>query len=131
LSTILRDLPSTRETTHVQHPMMARIVSLDALIGALSGPWSALARTTPGPPFTLVITAPGGQSRTLNVRAASLRAIRGRATYSLNEAATFDAIFGQRCASDLVRPRPPAEVRRRIDALLPETALHFWNSDRI
>lgn len=131
LAVALRTLPSTRETTDVRYPNMMRIVSLDALIAALLPQFDDRARTHRGAPFTFSLRAPDGQSLTLDVRAAGARLRRAAAAYQLDEASTLDALLGQRRAGDLVRPRPPAEIRRRIDALLPETPFHFWNSDRI
>lgn len=131
LAVALRTLPSTRETADVRYPTMMRIVSLDALIAALLPQFDGRARTHSGAPFTLGLRAPDGQSLTLDVRAAGARIRRAAAAYQLDEARTLDALLGQRRASDFVRPRPPATVRRRIDALLPETPFHFWNSDRI
>ena len=131
LAASLRTLPSTHETSDVRYPTMMRIVSLDALIAALLQGFDDRARTHRGAPFALGLRAPGGQSLTLDVRAAGARTRRAAAAHQLDEAGTLDALLGQRRASDLVRPRPPAEVRRRIDALLPETPFHFRNSDRI
>lgn len=131
LAGTLRALPSTTETTGVGYPAMMRIVSLDALTAALLPWFDGRARMHRGVPFTLGFRAPDGQSLTLAVRAAGARTSRAAAAYQLDEAGTLDALLGQRRASDLVRPRPPAEIRSRIDALLPETPFHFWNSDRI
>ena len=131
LAVALRTLPSTRETADVRYPTMMRIVSLDALIAVLLPQFDGRARTHSGAPFTLGLRAPDGQSLTLDVRATGARIRRAAAAYQLDEARTLDALLGQRRASDFVRPRPPATVRRRIDALLPETPFHFWNSDRI
>jgi predicted acetyltransferase len=132
LAATLRTLPSTRETTDVRYPMMMRIVSLDALIEALLPRLIELTRANPGRSFTLGLRADGDQSLTLDVGSRSVRTRRrGSPQFTLDEDTTLDAVLGQLRASDLVRPRPPADVRRRIDALFPETALHFWNSDRI
>lgn len=131
LAIALRTLPSTREARDVRYPTMVRIVSLDALIAALLPHFDELARMHRGTPFTLGLRASDGQSLTLAVDAAGARIRRAAAAYRLDEAGTFDALIGQRRASDLVRPRPPVEVRRRIDALLPETPFQFRNSDRI
>jgi predicted N-acetyltransferase YhbS len=131
LAEALRALPSTRETTDVRYPAMMRIISLDAFVAGLLPQFDDCARTHRGAPFTLGMRAPDGQSLTLDVRAASARTRRAAAAYQLDEAGTLDGLLGQRRASDLARPRPPLEIRRRIDALLPETPFHFWNSDRI
>jgi predicted acetyltransferase len=132
LAATLRSLPSTRETNDVEHPMMMRIVALDGLVEAVLPRLKDRARLHEGPAFALGLRAHGGQSLTLDVGVRSVRARRNAARpFTLDEDATLDAMLGQRRASDLARPRPPVAVRRRIDALLPETPLHFWNSDRI
>jgi predicted N-acetyltransferase YhbS len=135
LATALRTLPSTTESegpSHVEHPMMMRIVSLDALLAALLPGIRDRARTHRGDPFALTMHAPDGEAATLAITGATA-SIRRRANgaHALDEAATLDALLGQRRTSRLVRPRPPRELARRMDAILPESALHFWNSDRI
>jgi hypothetical protein len=110
---------------------MMRIVSLDALVAALLPQFDASAARHRGAAFTLGLSAPDGQHVTLDVGASGARVRRNAAQYTLDEPSTLDAVLGQRRASALVRPRPPREIARRIDALLPETALRFWNSDRI
>lgn len=130
LAVALRSLPSTRETDDVRYPMMMRIISLRALIDALLPHLASRADTHRGAAFSLGLRAPG-DSLTLDVRGATARIGRGMPQYTLDEGATLDALLGQRRAGALLRPRAPAEVRRRVDALLPETPLHFWNSDRI
>jgi hypothetical protein len=72
-----------------------------------------------------------GERAVLDVTARSVAMRRNGATHVLDAGATLDALLGQQRASTLVRPRPPADVARRIDALLPETTLRFWNSDRV
>lgn len=131
LAVALRSLPSTRESIDVRYPMMMRIVSLRALADALLPHLAARAGTHRGAAFTLGLRAPEGQALTLDVRGASVRIGRGPAQYALDERATLDALLGQRRAGALLRPRAPADIHRRLDALLPETPLHFWNSDRI
>ncbi len=131
LAIALRSLPSTRETDDVRYPMMMRIISLRALADALLPHLAARADAHRGAAFTLGLRAPDGDALTLDVRGATGRVGRGAPGYTLDEHATLDALLGQRRAGALLRPRAPAEVRRRVDALLPETALHFWNSDRI
>jgi hypothetical protein len=101
------------------------------LIPALLPQFRAIAAQHDGAPFTLDLRAHDGQSLTLDVGARAARIRRTPAQYQLDASGTLDAILGQRRASNLVRPRPPAAIRRRIDALLPETPFHFWNSDRI
>jgi predicted acetyltransferase len=131
LATALRTLPSTQVTADARYPAMMRIVSLDALVAALLPQLDAAAQSRPGVAFTLGLAAPDGQSLTLDVAGSRVRMRRMSAQYALDAAPTLDALLGQRRVSDLVRPRPPAAVRRRVDALLPEQAFHFWNSDRI
>jgi predicted N-acetyltransferase YhbS len=131
LAKALRTLPSTQETEDARYPAMMRIVSLDALIAALLPRLDERASTHRGSPFSLALCAPDGQAAMLDIGAARVRLRRRPAQYALDEASTLDALLGQRRASALVRPRPPAEIRHRIDALLPEAAFHFWNSDRI
>jgi predicted N-acetyltransferase YhbS len=134
LATALRSLPSTTWSTgrtHVPHPMMMRIISLDRLLGALLPQLRDRARTHRGDPLTLTLHAPDGEHATLAVSGASATLRRRPGDYTLDEQATLAAILGQQRASKLVRPRPPRNIARRIDALFPETPLHFWNSDRI
>jgi predicted acetyltransferase len=134
LATALRTLPNTtwsEDRSHVPYPMMMRVISIDRLLDALLPQLRERARTHRGTSFALTLNAPDDEQVTLAVSgdAAALRHRPG--DYALDETATLDAILGQKRASRLVRPRPPRDVARRIDALLPETALHFWNSDRI
>jgi predicted N-acetyltransferase YhbS len=133
LAAAMRAMPAMVETAHMRYPTMMRIVSLDALVASLLPRLDASARSAAvdGASFTLGLRAPDGQSVTLDVTPSRVRLRRTAPRYTLDESSTLDALLGQRRASDLVRPRPPAEVRRRIDGLLPETAFHFWNSDRI
>ncbi len=126
-----RTLPSTRESMDTTYPMMMRIVSLEALLASLLPGLSDRANKHRGAPFRLGLLAPDGDTATLDVRPASARITRARPDFALDESATLGALLGQRRASDLVRPRPPLAIRRCIDALLPETLLHFWNADRI
>jgi predicted N-acetyltransferase YhbS len=135
LATVLRTLPSTTESegpSHVPHPMMMRIISLEALLEALLPGIRDRARTHRGEPFALALHAPDGEDATLAVSGASA-SLRRSATgaYALDEAATLAALLGQRRASRFARPRPARDIARRIDAIFPESALHFWNSDRI
>ena len=131
LATVMRALPSTRETEDMRYPTMMRIVSLEALVAALMPQIDASAGRHRGAAFRLGLCAPDGQAVTLDVGASRAQMRRGVAAYSLDEASTLDALLGQRRASAMVRPRPPREIARRIDALLPEMPLRFWNSDRI
>ncbi len=131
LATAMRAMPTSVETLHMRYPNLMRIVSLDALVAALAPQLNAAAGRHRGEPFTLGLRAPDGQSLTLDIAAARARLRRVAPQYTLDESSTLDALLGQRRASVLVRPRPPTDVRRRIDALLPTTAFHFWNSDRI
>jgi len=134
LATALRSLPSTTSSTdrtHVPHPMMMRIISLDRLLDALLPQLRDRASTHRGAQFALTLHGADGERATLVVSGASVSLRRRGGEYALDEASTLAAILGQRRASQLVRPRPPREIARRIDALLPQTALHFWNSDRI
>ena len=82
-----------------------------------------------GPDSTLGLRAPDDRSVTLEVLQRTVRKSRASAQYTLDEAGTLDAVLGQRRASDVLRA--PAGVRRRIDAVFPQTAVHFWDSDRI
>jgi len=132
LAIALLAIPSTTVTTDVRFPMMMRVLSLEALCGALL-PWlSTRAAGHPGPAFRLKLNAPG-ESAVLDVRARSV-ARRGNgaaADAELDAAATLDALLGQRLPGARCRPRADAGLRKRLDALFPETPLHFWNSDRI
>jgi predicted N-acetyltransferase YhbS len=131
LMRVLRAIRGSAETMDMRYPAMMRIVSLHTLVEALM-PHLRLALTHhAGPTFTLGLSAHDGQSLTLAFGRKGVRATRSSPEYSLDESATLDALLGQRRASDLVRPHPPADVCRRIDALLPAQAFHFWNSDRI
>jgi predicted N-acetyltransferase YhbS len=134
LATALRTLPSTTWSTlvdHVAHPMLMRIISLDGLLEALLPGIRDRARTHRGAAFALTLHAPDGEQATLAIAGASASVRRSPGEYTLDEAATLAAILGQGRASRLIRQRPPRDVARRIDAIFPETALHFWNSDRI
>jgi len=131
LAAAMRLMPAAVETAHMRYPNMLRIVSLDALIAALMPRLDASAARHRGAAFTLELQGPDSQRVTLDVGQTRARMMRGAAEYVLDESATLDAVLGQRRASALVMPRAPADVRRRIDALLPETAFRFWNSDRI
>jgi predicted N-acetyltransferase YhbS len=130
LGMALRTLPSSTVTTDVLYPMMMRIIDLDALLRALLPYLRARART-PGPPLHLELCAPDDQSVTLGVAGRTVTLRGGEADLRLDEAGTFAAVLGQRRASRLARPQPDAAVPRRIDALFPETPLHFWMCDRI
>ncbi|MEX0749455.1 MAG: GNAT family N-acetyltransferase [Dehalococcoidia bacterium] len=134
LATALRSLPSTTWSTgidHVAHPMMMRVVSLDRLLDALLPQIRDRARTHRGEPFSLTLHAPDGEQATLAVSGASVSIRRRNGAYALDEAGTLAALLGQRRATKLVRPRPPADAARRIDSLFRQAPLHFWNSDRI
>ncbi|MEX2246833.1 MAG: GNAT family N-acetyltransferase [Dehalococcoidia bacterium] len=131
LETAMRTLPSAFWTMEARYPTMMRVMDLRALVGGLLPQFRHRAKTHPGAPFCLRLRGPDGQSLSVTVGASSARMGEGQPAFALDEAATLDAILGQRRASGLVRPRPPAAIARRIDALLPEAALHFWNSDRI
>lgn len=134
LAATLRDLPSTTWSSgrdHVPHPMMMRIVSLDRLLESLLPLIRERAAEYAGPPFALTLHAPDGESATLAVAKSSASLRRKTGDCALAEASTLAVILGQKHASKLLRPRPPREVARRLDAIFPETALHFWNSDRI
>lgn len=134
LAIALRSLPSTTWSagrTHVPHPMMMRIISLDRLLEALLPQLRDRARTHRGAPFTLTLHGPDAEHATLAVSGVSASLRRNKGAYVLDDRATLAALLGQRRVSTLVRPRPSRDIARRIDALLPETALHFWNTDRI
>jgi predicted N-acetyltransferase YhbS len=134
LATTLRSLPSTTWSTartHVPHPMMMRIISLDLLLDALLPQLRDRARTHRGAPFALTLHGPDGEQATLAVSGATASLRRRPGDYALDEAATLAAILGQQRTSKFVRPRPPSDIGRRIDAFFPETSFHFWNSDRI
>ncbi len=132
LADALRTLPSTRETTDVRYPAMMRIVSLDRLVAALLPQIAAQAERHRGAAFRLGLRAPDDQRLTLEIAPSTARVRRANtAAYELDEAATLDLLLGQRRASTLLRPRPGADVRRRIDGIFPETPWRFWNSDRI
>jgi len=134
LATVLRPLPSTRwsaDVEQVPHPMMMRIVSLDSLLDALLPQLGDRARTHRGEPFSLSLSGPDGERATLAVGPANARRRARPGAFALDEPSTLAALLGQRCASKLVRPRPPRAVARRVNALLPERALRFWSSDRI
>jgi predicted N-acetyltransferase YhbS len=131
LAVALATLPSTRATTDVRYPMMMRVVSLDALLRALL-PWlSTRAAGHPGPPFRLRLNTID-ESAVIDVRARSVALRNGNAAdIDLDANATLDALLGQRLPGRSARPRPAAPLRRRLDALFPDTPLHFWNADRI
>ena len=138
LATAFRALPSVVESgmpglpePHVRYPMMMRVVSLCALLDAQLPQLRDRADRHRGAPLTLRFASPDGETVTLDVGASKARLTTRAAAYRLDAASSFDALLGQRRASALVRPRPPARIGNRIDALLPETPLHFWNSDRI
>ena len=131
LTVALATLPSTRSTTDVRYPMMIRVISLDEILRALL-PWlSTRAAGHPGPPFRLRLNTID-ESAVLDVRARSV-ALRNTNTadVDLDASATLDALLGQRLPGRVARPRPNAPLRNRLDALFPETPLHFWNTDRI
>lgn len=131
LALALQTLPSTRSTPHVRFPEMLRIIDLRTLLDALM-PWlRARAAGHRGGKLVLGLRAPDEQRAAVVFEGASARIASVRAEIELDEAGTLRALFGQARASSLVRPRPPAGVARRLDALLPETPLRFWNSDRI
>jgi len=147
LAVALATLPSTRATTDVRYPMMLRVVSLDELLRALL-PWlSTRAAGHPGPPFRLRLNTID-ESAILDVRARSVALRNGNAAdVDLDANATLDALLGQRlpgrsatASPALPRHSPSlqgrgrgigAPLRKRLDALFPETPLHFWNTDRI
>jgi hypothetical protein len=134
LATALRTLPATTWSTgidHVPHPMMMRIISLDGLLEALLPGIRERARTHRGARFALTMHGPDGEQATLAIAGANASLRQRPGEYALDERATLDVIFGQGRASRLMRPRPPREIARRVEAIFPETALHFWNSDRI
>ena len=111
--------------------MMMRIISFDRLLDALLPQLRDRARTHRGVPFTLTLHASDGERATLVASGASASLRRNKGAYVLDDRATLAALLGQRRVSTLVRPRPSRDIARRIDALFPEVALHFWNSDRI
>lgn len=131
LAMALRTLGSATVTTDVPYPMMMRMISLDALLTELLPYLRTRAAGHPGPALRLGLHAPDGQRAIVDVAKRAVTVRRNGTAYELDAAATLDALLGQRRAGRLVRPRPAADVARRIDALLPETALRFWNSDRI
>ena len=131
LAVALATLPSTRSTTDVRYPMMMRVVSLEATLRALL-PWlSTRAAGHPGPPFRARLHTID-ESAVIDVRARSV-ALRttNAADLDLDANATLDALLGQRLPARSARPRVGAALRKRLDALFPETVLHFWNTDRI
>jgi predicted N-acetyltransferase YhbS len=131
LDTAMRTLPSSTRTTDVRYPMMMRLLSLDSLLSAMMPYLVSRVASHRGPSFRLGLGAPDGDSVVLDVAARSVASRRGGAEFELDEGGTLDALLGQQCASTLVRPKPAAEVARRIDAILPQAALHFWAADRI
>ncbi len=131
LETVMRTLPTSTRTTDVRYPMMMRVISLDALLRALLPHLSARAAGHRGPSFRLGLRAPDEDRALLDVTGRSVGLRRGGGELELDEDGTLDALLGQRRASGLVRPKPAEDVARRIDALLPRAALHFWAADRI
>jgi predicted N-acetyltransferase YhbS len=131
LETVMRTLPSSTRTTDVPFPMMMSVLSLDALLGALLPYLGSRAAGHRGPAFRLGLRAPDGDGAVLDVTARSVGLRRGGADFELDQSATLDALLGQRRSSAVVRPTPAGEVARRIDAVLPQAALHFWAADRI
>jgi hypothetical protein len=131
LAVVLRTLPSTRATTDVRFPMMMRIISFDAMLRPLLPCLSSRAAGHPGPAFRLRLST-ADETAVLDVRTRSV-ALRGggAADIELDGAATLDALLGQRCAGARARHRLDPRLRKRLDALFPEAALHFWSSDRI
>jgi hypothetical protein len=126
----MRKFSSVRESTDQQYPTMMRVVSLDAMLGALLPSLRARSASNPGPAVTLALHAPGGQSRTLELSRAGARASRAAASFPLDAPGTLDLLLGQAPASALLAGAPAA-VRERLDVAFPEQHLHFWNSDRI
>jgi predicted N-acetyltransferase YhbS len=131
LETAMRTLQSSTRTTDVRYPMMMRVLSLESLLDAMLPHLGSRAAGHRGPSFRLGLHAPHGDGAVLDVSARSVGLRRGDADFELDEGATLDALMGQRRASGLVRPKPDTDVARRIDALLPQAALHFWAADRI
>lgn len=127
----LRALPSARETTDVTHPMMMRIVDLRRLATALLPSLRERAADREGCALAFGSRAPGGQALTFVIDEATVRLRATAATHRLDEGRTLITFMGQGRASTSVRPVLPTNARQRIDALFPETPLHFWNSDRI
>lgn len=113
LATAMRALASATEATDVRFPMMARIVSLDALLDELLPYLRTRAAGHPGPSLRLGLTSHDGESMVLDVTTRSVALRRNGATHALDAGATLDALFGQRRASTLVRPRPHDRRRRQ------------------
>ena len=139
LAAMLGSLPSTEESGMrglprpvVGYPTMVRIVSLDATVGALLPVLAAGAAANPGPPITFELHAHDNQRRTVAIGRRSARISRRPADVTFDADATLEVILGQRQPSDIVRrSRIDPAALARLDALLPEATLHFWNSDRI
>jgi predicted N-acetyltransferase YhbS len=131
LATALQTLPSTTDTTEVEHPMMVRVISLARLVEALLPGLRARAAGHPGPDFRLRLTSPDGDAATIAARGRSVWLNHGRPDFSLDAGSTLEALLGQRRASRAVRRRIDPAAARRLDALLPAAPLHFWNTDRI
>jgi hypothetical protein len=138
LAAILGSLPSTIESGMpglaepvIGYPTMMRIMSLDALVGALLPALSARAPQISGPSFTLGLRAHDGQALTMHIGAGGAAVSRRAPAHTLGADATLASLLGQCGGGEVARPRPRADVRSRLDALFPATALHFWNSDRI
>ncbi|HYM16420.1 MAG TPA: GNAT family N-acetyltransferase [Dehalococcoidia bacterium] len=131
LGVTMRALTSATVTTDVPYPMMLRVVSLDGLLRALLPYFRGRAAGHPGPEVRLGLSARGGEAAVLRVVSRSAGVERGGADVELGERATLDGLIGQRRVGRLARPRPDAALARRIDALLPEAALRFWNTDRV
>lgn len=130
LSTLLRTLPSGR-VTGAPYPLMMRVVSLDALLDGLLPYLRTRAAGHPGPPLRLGLAAPDGERAVLDVGARAVTRRRNGGEFELDAAGTLDTVLGQRRASRLLRPRPPRDVARRVDALFPAAPLRFWSTDRI
>jgi predicted N-acetyltransferase YhbS len=131
LATALRTLPSTTDTTEVEHPMMVRVISLGRLVDALLPGLRARTAGHPGPEFRLRLTSPDGDAATVAARGRSVWLNHGRPDFSFDATGTLEALLGQRRTSRAVRRRLDPATARRLDALLPATPLHFWNTDRI
>ncbi len=132
LATAIRAITSATETTDVPFPMMARIVSA-----------RSAARRAPAATADARGRASGsaGPARPDVARRRECGArrddpFRRDAPQRRDARARRGGHRSTRCSGSggrarSLRPRPPADVARRIDALLPETPLRFWNSDRI
>jgi hypothetical protein len=111
--------------------MMMRVVAQRPLVAALMPLLRDAAARHRGEPFTLGFTSADGEQVTLDAGASSARVTRATPAYRLDADASLAVLLGGARASSVVRPRPLARIARRIDALLPEVAMHFWNADRI